>query len=84
MASLLPWAKLAKRSKSRLNRSEYNRAETVEETAKLVTRLGGTGLATLCDVKTPRCYGCPVDAGDGEKQKSASIDARRFQSGDNV
>jgi len=38
VASLLPWAKLAKRSKSRLNRSEYNRAETVEETAELVTR----------------------------------------------
>jgi hypothetical protein len=26
-------------------RSEYNRAETIEETAELVTRLGGTGIA---------------------------------------
>lgn len=30
-------------------RSEYNRAETIEETAELVTQLGGTGLAVVVD-----------------------------------
>jgi len=34
---------------TRLTRSEYNRAETIEETAELVTRLGGTGLAAAVD-----------------------------------
>lgn len=30
-------------------RSEYNRAETIEETAELVTRLGGAGIAASVD-----------------------------------
>ncbi len=34
---------------TRSRRSEYNRAETIEETAELVTRLGGTGLAVAVD-----------------------------------
>jgi NAD(P)-dependent dehydrogenase (short-subunit alcohol dehydrogenase family) len=34
-------------------RSEYNRAETIEETAKLVTRLGGTGIAAAVDHLDP-------------------------------
>jgi NAD(P)-dependent dehydrogenase (short-subunit alcohol dehydrogenase family) len=31
------------------NRSEYNRSETIEETAELVTKLGGTGVAAAVD-----------------------------------
>jgi NAD(P)-dependent dehydrogenase (short-subunit alcohol dehydrogenase family) len=34
---------------TRLRRSEYNRPETIEETAELVTRLGGTGIAVAVD-----------------------------------
>jgi NAD(P)-dependent dehydrogenase (short-subunit alcohol dehydrogenase family) len=34
---------------TRANRSEYNRAETIEETAELVTKLGGTGVAAAVD-----------------------------------
>src|SRR5437016_10342853 len=30
-------------------RSEYNRPETIEETAELVTRLGGTGIPVAID-----------------------------------
>ncbi|MGH9672933.1 MAG: SDR family oxidoreductase [Bryobacteraceae bacterium] len=34
---------------TRSSRSEYNRAETIEETAELVTHLGGTGIAIAVD-----------------------------------
>src|SRR5262245_24286076 len=34
-------------------RSEYNRAETIEETAELVTRLGGAGIAVAVDHLEP-------------------------------
>jgi NAD(P)-dependent dehydrogenase (short-subunit alcohol dehydrogenase family) len=34
---------------TRTNRSEYNRVETIEETAELVTKLGGTGVAAAVD-----------------------------------
>src|SRR5688500_20252125 len=34
---------------TRSARSEYNRAETIEETAELVTQLGGTGIAAAVD-----------------------------------
>jgi NAD(P)-dependent dehydrogenase (short-subunit alcohol dehydrogenase family) len=34
---------------TRSKRSEYNRAETIEETAELVTQLGGTGIAAALD-----------------------------------
>jgi len=34
---------------TRSARSEYNRAETIEETAELVTRLGGRGIAVALD-----------------------------------
>jgi len=34
-------------------RSDYNRAETIEETAELVTRLGGTGIAAAVDHLDP-------------------------------
>jgi NAD(P)-dependent dehydrogenase (short-subunit alcohol dehydrogenase family) len=34
---------------TRAARSEYNRPETIEETAELVTRLGGTGVAAAVD-----------------------------------
>ncbi len=34
---------------TRQARSEYNRAETIEETAELVTRLGGIGIAMAAD-----------------------------------
>ena len=34
---------------TRGRRSEYDRAETIEETAALVTRLGGTGIAAVVD-----------------------------------
>ena len=34
-------------------RSEYNRPETIEETAELVTRLGGTGIAAAVDHLDP-------------------------------
>lgn len=34
---------------TRLKRSEYNRPETIEETAELVTRLGGNGIAVAVD-----------------------------------
>lgn len=36
-------------SSTRTIRSDYNRAETIEETADLVTRLGGTGIAVAVD-----------------------------------
>jgi NAD(P)-dependent dehydrogenase (short-subunit alcohol dehydrogenase family) len=35
------------------NRSEYNRAETIEETAELVTRVGGHGVAAAVDHLQP-------------------------------
>jgi NAD(P)-dependent dehydrogenase (short-subunit alcohol dehydrogenase family) len=35
------------------NRSEYDRAETIEETAELVTHLGGTGVAVQVDHLEP-------------------------------
>src|SRR5919204_2632743 len=34
---------------TRRQRSDYNRAETIEETADLVSRLGGTGVAIAVD-----------------------------------
>ena len=34
-------------------RSDYNRAETIEETAELVTQLGGTGIAAAVDHLEP-------------------------------
>src|SRR6185369_8972097 len=34
---------------TRSARSDYNRAETIEETADLVTRLGGIGIAAAVD-----------------------------------
>ena len=34
-------------------RSEYNRSETIEETAELVTRLGGIGIAVAVDHLDP-------------------------------
>jgi len=36
-------------SRTRALRSDYDRAETVEETAELVSRLGGTGIAAVVD-----------------------------------
>src|SRR5687767_4970136 len=36
-------------SRSGNERSDYNRPETIEETAELVTRLGGTGIAIQVD-----------------------------------
>lgn len=38
---------------TRLARSEYNRSETIEETAELVTQLGGTGIAIAVDHLDP-------------------------------
>jgi NAD(P)-dependent dehydrogenase (short-subunit alcohol dehydrogenase family) len=38
---------------TRSSRSEYDRAETIEETAELVTRLGGTGVAVPVDHLEP-------------------------------
>ncbi len=38
---------------TRTRRSEYNRAETIEETATLVTELGGTGIAAAVDHLDP-------------------------------
>src|SRR4030081_2011646 len=38
---------------TRSTRSEYNRAETIEETAELVTHLGGTGIAIPVDHLEP-------------------------------
>lgn len=38
---------------TRQARSEYNRPETIEETAELVTRLGGTGIAVAVDHLEP-------------------------------
>jgi len=38
---------------TRSTRSEYNRAETIEETAELVTHLGGTGIAAGVDHLEP-------------------------------
>src|SRR5690348_4471240 len=38
---------------TRSSRSEYDRAETIEETADLVTRLGGTGIAAAIDHLEP-------------------------------
>ncbi len=39
---------------TRLRRSEYNRPETIEETAELVTRLGGTGIAVAVRLEANR------------------------------
>jgi hypothetical protein len=39
---------------TRPRRSDYNRAETIEETAELVTHLGGTGIAAAVDLLDPR------------------------------
>ena len=36
-------------SRARTHRSDYDRAETIEETAELVTRLGGVGIAAAVD-----------------------------------
>ena len=38
---------------TRSTRSDYNRAETIEETAELVTHLGGTGIAAAVDHLEP-------------------------------
>src|ERR1041385_2163089 len=38
---------------TRLARSEYDRPETIEETAELVTQLGGTGIAAAVDHLDP-------------------------------
>src|SRR5207302_8876589 len=38
---------------TRSKRSEYDRAETIEETAELVTDLGGTGIAVAADHLEP-------------------------------
>ncbi len=40
-------------SRTRSIRSDYDRAETIEETAELVTRLGGTGIAAPVDHLDP-------------------------------
>ena len=40
-------------STTRSTRSEYNRAETIEETAYLVTHLGGIGIAAAVDHLEP-------------------------------
>ncbi|MQA13015.1 MAG: SDR family NAD(P)-dependent oxidoreductase [Pseudonocardiaceae bacterium] len=40
-------------SSARTIRSDYNRAETIEETADLVTQLGGTGIAVAVDHLEP-------------------------------
>ncbi len=38
---------------TRSGRSDYNRAETIEETAEIVTHLGGTGIAVAVDHLEP-------------------------------
>lgn len=38
---------------TRSNQSEYNRPETIEETAELVTHLGGIGIAVAVDHLVP-------------------------------
>ena len=40
-------------SRTRSTRSDYDRAETIEETAELVTALGGTGVAAVVDHLDP-------------------------------
>jgi NAD(P)-dependent dehydrogenase (short-subunit alcohol dehydrogenase family) len=40
-------------SSTRRIRSDYDRAETIEETAEVVTRLGGTGIAAVVDHLEP-------------------------------
>src|SRR2546423_6632753 len=40
-------------SRTRSIRSDYDRAETIEETAELVTQLGGTGVAAVVDHLDP-------------------------------
>jgi NAD(P)-dependent dehydrogenase (short-subunit alcohol dehydrogenase family) len=40
-------------SRTKSIRSDYNRAETIEETAELVTHLGGTGIAAVVDHLDP-------------------------------
>lgn len=40
-------------SSTRAIRSDYDRAETIEETAELVTQLGGTGIAAVLDHLEP-------------------------------
>jgi len=46
---------------TRTYRSEYNRPETIEETAELVTRLGGIGIAVPVDHLDPARVGALAD-----------------------
>lgn len=46
---------------TRTYRSEYNRPETIEETAELVTRLGGIGIAVPVDHLDPAQVGALAD-----------------------
>ena len=53
--------------------SDYDRPETIEETAELVTRLGGTGFARAVDhLDTQRGEGsCGVDSPDPRPHRRA-------------
>jgi NAD(P)-dependent dehydrogenase (short-subunit alcohol dehydrogenase family) len=54
-------------------RSDYDRAETIEETAAMVTMLGGTGLADRSTISTPiRCGTWPVGSAAGSAGSTCS------------
>ncbi|MFH9857710.1 SDR family NAD(P)-dependent oxidoreductase, partial [Streptomyces althioticus] len=52
---------------TRERRSEYNRAETIEETAELVTEAGGTGIAVPTDHLVPEQVRALADRVDTEQ-----------------
>jgi NAD(P)-dependent dehydrogenase (short-subunit alcohol dehydrogenase family) len=52
---------------TRERRSEYNRAETIEETAELVTAAGGTGIAVPTDHLVPEQVEALVERIDAEQ-----------------
>jgi NAD(P)-dependent dehydrogenase (short-subunit alcohol dehydrogenase family) len=52
---------------TRERRSEYDRPETIEETAELVTEAGGTGIAVAADHLDPAQVGALVERIDAEE-----------------
>src|SRR2546427_6536713 len=55
---------------TRPRRSDYNRAETIEETAELVTHLGGTGIAAAVD---PRSKAAAADVDSAARPDRANF-----------
>src|SRR5437762_14162866 len=60
-------------SRTRSTPSDYDRPETIEETAELVTDLGGTGIAAVVDHLDPtRWRGWPSTSGESTATSTCS------------